>query len=87
MSDFIKIERLFLELIAKSSSLITSSEQGEIQHFIDVGEYGLALETVVDIFAEKATTPSEDILSTVAALANCMSMDLQAVLDPLRQSQ
>jgi hypothetical protein len=85
--EFSEVERLFSELLAGSSSQLTDAEQNAVQSFVDHGEYGLALETLVDIFVENAKTPTDIVLSTVVALANCMSMDPQSFLDRLRQLQ
>jgi hypothetical protein len=87
MTDFTEIERRFRELLAQTGSLLTNSEQGEIRHFIDHGEYGLALETLVDILFEEAKTPPDDVVSGVAALADRMSTDPRPLLDRLRRSK
>ena len=86
MTDFNKAERLFSEFFETTNSL-TIGEQREVQDFIDHGEYGLALDTLVGIFIEEGKTPTKDLLSTVAALSECMSRDPKSLLDRLRQSK
>ena len=85
MKDFSDVERLFSELLARTGSITTSAEQGTIKSYIDHKEYGLALETLVDIFVEEAKIPTDIVLSKVVALANRMSMDPQPFLERLRQ--
>jgi hypothetical protein len=85
MRDFRDVERLFSELLAGSASLLTSAEQDAIQNYIDNREYGLALETLVDIFVEEAKAPTEIVLSTVVALSNRMAIDPESFLERLRQ--
>jgi hypothetical protein len=46
MGEFDKIEMLFKQLLTASGSVLSEAELDEIRHFVDVGEYGLALETV-----------------------------------------
>lgn len=86
MNDYADLERRFTELLEQASPPLTNSEQREVQHFIDHGEYGIALETLVDIFVEEAKIPTDTIVSAIVALANRMSMDTQPILDQLRQS-
>jgi hypothetical protein len=86
MRDFADLERRFTELLEQSSPPLTHSEQREVRHFVDHGEYGVALETLVDIFVEQAKVPTDTIVSAIVALANRMSMDTQPILDRLTQS-
>lgn len=75
MSHFEEIETLFSNLLAATSQALSDSERAEVQKFIDVGEYGLALETAVDIYVEEEKTVSADVVAQVKSVANAMSMD------------
>jgi hypothetical protein len=57
--------------------VLTASERSEIQHFIDVGEYGLALETAVGIYREENKSPSKEALVILDQLSDAMSIDLR----------
>jgi hypothetical protein len=73
MADFDKIEALFAELLLAAGPVLSQSKH--IREFIDVGEYGLALETAVDIFAEEGKTAPAEVVSLIEQLAAAMSMD------------
>jgi hypothetical protein len=56
--------------------LLSQRASAEIQHFIDVGEYGIALETAVGIFA----VASAEMRRLVGKLAELMELDAPDVL-------
>lgn len=87
MQDFNKIEMMFSDLLKTTLESMSDAERAEIQSFIDVGEYGLALETAVDIHAEEAKPPAEAFLHQVELLAVAMSMDEREVLKRLNRPQ
>lgn len=62
MSDFDETEFLLSELLRAAVPVLSDSERAEVQHFVDVGEYGLALETLVDIYAEEKRSVSADVV-------------------------
>lgn len=74
------IESLFSELAIAAGSELSESERAEIQSFIDVGEYGVALETAVDIYAEEKKTPSAEVVTLIEKLALAMSMEPASIL-------
>ncbi|TXT29793.1 MAG: hypothetical protein FD131_2259 [Rhodocyclaceae bacterium] len=80
MSNFDVIESLFSELAIAAGSELSESERAEIQSFIDVGEYGVALETAVDIYAEEKKIPSAEVVTLIEKLALEMSMEPESVL-------
>ena len=84
MTDFNRVERLFAEFFA-DTHLLTPSEQCEVQDFIDHGEYGLALDTLVAIVVEEGKAPTDLLCSTVAALSECMSRNPKPLLDRLQR--
>jgi len=83
MTDFKRVEHLFANFFA-STQLLAPSEQREVQDFIDHGEYGLALDTLVAIVVEEGKAPTDVLCSTVTALSECMSRDPKPVLDRLQ---
>ena len=85
MSDFALVETLFTNLLNASKGELTDAELGEVQSFIDVGEYGLALETAADIYAEEGKIPSADVVSLIERLAIAMSMAPESVLERLQK--
>ncbi|MGH8523898.1 MAG: MafI family immunity protein [Gammaproteobacteria bacterium] len=70
-------ERLFALLLALLKPAFTLKECGEVEHFVKVGEYGLALETAMDIIEEewKKDLPSEAV-RVLHALADLMEMKI-----------
>lgn len=80
---FDAIEALFSELIVTVKSDFTSSECCEVQDYIDVGEYGLALSTCVAIYAEEGKMAGERVRFLLTCLAEKMSKDPKAILAKL----
>lgn len=85
MSDFSLVETLFTNLLNASKGELTDAELAEVQSFIDVGEYGLALETAADIYAEEEKIPSANVVSLIERLAIAMSMKPASVLERLHK--
>ena len=56
----------------------------EVQEFIDVGEYGLALDTLVDIVDEEGKQVPLEVLSLVCELAEVMLLDKSVFEEKLR---
>jgi hypothetical protein len=82
--QFEEIERLFDQLLTTSQPILSETELQEVRHFIDMGEYGLALETLVDIFVEEKRGPGADVTSRIEELAQKMSIDATALMQRLR---
>ena len=83
-AGFEEIERLFSQLLAALQPIFSEAEQQEVRHFIDVGEYGLALETLVGIFAEEKKECAPAVRLQIADLAGRMSIDPGPLLRSLR---
>jgi hypothetical protein len=83
MLNFDKVEELFLNLIDEANKALTDSEVAEIQEYIDVGEYGLALSTAVAVYVEEQKIASARTLELVAQLSFEMSDDPKPMLDRL----
>jgi len=78
------IEEILLRLLGLLLAVFTESEKSEVQEFIDVGEYGLALETLVDIVYEEDKQISSEALRLVQELAEVMQMDANTLEAKLR---
>lgn len=73
--DYQYTEALLLRLLSLLVGVFSNSEKGEVQNFIEAGEYGLALETLVDIVIEENKQISSEILMLVNELAGVMQLD------------
>lgn len=78
------IEELLLRLLGLLLAVFTDSEKSEVQDFVDVGEYGLALETLVDIVTEENKQIPGGALSLVCELAEVMQLDKKVFEEKLR---
>jgi len=81
-----RIESLFSELIESVSDVFSEPEKNEVQEYIDVSEYGLALETFAGVVDEENKKISERSDSLVEALATEMNMDLAARIAELKEA-
>lgn len=81
--DFQYIEQLLQKLLMLLKAVFSESEQNEVQEFIDVGEYGLALETLVDIIDEEDKLVEHGVLKLVLEVASAMSLDKEVVIGKL----
>lgn len=75
MTNFKMIELLFAELLSASQGVLSAPECEEVQEFIDVGEYGIALQTAAAIYVEEAKVPTADAVLLMERLAISMSRD------------
>lgn len=69
------VEELLVRLLNLLVTVFAKSELKEVQDFIDVGEYGLALEMLVDIVAEEDKKISGEALKLVKELSVAMLLD------------
>ncbi|MEL6117886.1 MafI family immunity protein [Photobacterium sp. SP02] len=82
--DYQFVENLLLRLLSLLLEIFTDSEKGEVQDFIDVGEYGLALDTLVDIVIEENKQIPGESLALVYELADVMQLDKKMFEEKLR---
>ena len=75
MSNFDEIESLLSRLLMIAASVLSDAERAEVQRFIDVGEYGLALEAAAAIYAEEKKIATAEVADLIERLAAAMSMD------------
>ncbi|MBB3298564.1 MULTISPECIES: MafI family immunity protein [Rhizobium] len=80
---FEEIELLFQGLMESAKSELSESECTEIQEYIDVGEYGLALRTAVAIYAEENKVASIAVRDFIRRLASAMNIDVDQLLGRL----
>lgn len=67
----------FFELL---DALFSEEEKAEVDHFIQVGEYGLALETIVDICFDEGKKPDKYFAAKVSDLALALEMNPMPLL-------
>ncbi len=82
--DYQYIEELLLRLLSLLLGVFSDSENHEVQVFIDAGEYGLALETLVDIVIEEDKKISSESFALVRKLASVMQLDKKVFEEKLR---
>jgi len=87
MKDYSELERSFDDFFnSPESRVFAASELQEIRHFVDVREFGLALETAIDIVIERDHVISEKLLVSFICLAEVMELDLTEKLALIRQN-
>jgi hypothetical protein len=74
-NNFKLIEVLLLRLLLLLKVVFTDSETQEVQDFIDVGEYGIALETLVEIIIEESKLISIEALDLIKKIAVLLELD------------
>ena len=82
--DYQYIEEVLLRLLTSLLGVFSDSEKDEVKGFIDAGEYGLALETFVDVVVEEQKQIRSESLALVLESADAMQMDREAIDDKLR---
>lgn len=81
-------EREIKLLTSLISDTLTKEETQEIEEYLDVYEFGLAFEAIVDILSEKKYRPGKDAYSLLALLGEKMHSnvaDWKLVLPPLEE--
>ena len=81
--DYQFIENLLLRLLGLLLEIFTDSEKVEVQNFIDAGEYGLALETLVDIVIEENKQIPSESLALICELADLMHLEKKVIEEKL----
>jgi hypothetical protein len=77
------IENSLLQLIKGLEKYFSPSEITEVFEFIEPSEYGLALDTVIDIIIEENKFISNDILKLITELSDLMELDSKIIVDKL----
>lgn len=74
MCDYDIIQNLFKDLIRQSEAIFSKDEIREVSEFVEVGEYGLALETYRDLAIEESKTLSVSAFAVLIDLAEKMKL-------------
>lgn len=74
-----EIEAKLFELIVMLEICFTQPELDEVIEFIKYNEYGLALDTVVDIIIEEDKRINNDILNVIIKLSDIMDLDSEGL--------
>jgi hypothetical protein len=79
MNDYQKIENTLCSLLGVLADTFTESECNEVKEFIDAGEYGIALETLIDIIEEESKSIPKEALLLIKIAGECMDMDSNTI--------
>jgi hypothetical protein len=69
---YAKLEDHFAQLLPLVTPLMSKPEVSFMREYLDAGEYGLALETIVDNLVMEGTPISRDTYQEIEALAQLM---------------
>lgn len=83
MAGYKFIENLLVQLLSLLVGVFSDSEANEVQEFIDAGEYGLALDTLIDIIDEESKSIPQEVVSLAKQVAVAMELDSSAVEERL----
>lgn len=81
--EYQEVEEKFGNLISLLNKSFISKEIDEIKDFVDYGEYGLALDTLIDIIKEENKEINNDIFQYIAKLSNLMEQNMEAITKDL----
>lgn len=84
--DYKSIENLLSRLLGLLSDVFRESEKSEVDGFVDAGEYGLALETLVDIIFEERHSITVESSELIYELTDLMQMDRKDFQEKLNNS-
>jgi len=74
MTQFKEVQRGLEGVLDLLDAELSHSERAEVEHFIEVAEYGIALETLCDILREKGKSISSQTLEKIAHVGTLMNM-------------
>jgi hypothetical protein len=75
MTDFKEVERIFERLLRDVGKEFSPAEISEVREYIDHAEYGLALETLLDICREEGKPLKPSAVDLIGHLAGLMQMN------------
>src|SRR5215212_11669628 len=73
--DYRQLERDLLDLLNSLHGPFTESESEEVRHFVEHGEYGVALETLSGIIEEEGKRISFEAYEQIHGLGERMEME------------
>lgn len=79
MVDYKFIEKLLVRLLSLLVDVFSESEANEVTELIEAGEFGLALDTVVEIIHEESKSISPDVMDVASQAADAMKLDGSAI--------
>jgi hypothetical protein len=86
----LSLEDYFNEIEAQLESILLAlgpelspEESRQVSHFLDVGEYGLALQTLTDLLIEERKKISISTYNDIVGVANRMGMEREVALEAL----
>jgi hypothetical protein len=88
----LSLENYFNELETRLGSILlmlgpqlSPEESWEVNHFLDVGEYGLALQTLTALLIEERKKIRRGTYNDIAGVANRMGMEREIALEDLQR--
>jgi len=75
---FFQIENLFENIFQLLNTIFSKSEIEEVKSFIDVGEYGIAFETLCFIIDEENKTITKEAFALIETLGTSMMLESDA---------
>ncbi|MCO6517995.1 MAG: MafI family immunity protein [Snodgrassella sp.] len=81
--EYQEVEENFGNLISLLNKSFISKEIDEIKDFVDYGEYGLALDTLIDIIKEENKEINNGIFQYIAELSNLMEQNMEVITKDL----
>jgi len=83
--DYQQLERDLLAILHSLHGTLTESESAQVRHFVERGEYGVALETLSGIIGEEGKRISYEAYEQIHGLGERMEMEPE-VWERLRDS-
>lgn len=77
MRNFNDIEQRMRSLVASLKDALPEKGMNEALHFIEHGEYGMALEELKFVYDENTKSPSNEVLAEMFELAKAVEMKLE----------
>lgn len=84
-TDFPEIERRLIAALDVLKGEFTAAERQEVLEFIDVGEYGVALETLAAIAVEEKKRLPKAVFDVIRDLAAQMGVEGTVMSEELHQ--
>lgn len=84
-SNYKTLEVLFERGLSHLEQVLNASEKQEVQEFLNVGEYGVALETLRYLLIEENKTISQEAFNLIEALADEMGIGDKVLCSELKQ--
>jgi hypothetical protein len=82
---FNEIEAQLQSILLTLGPQLSPEESREISHFLDVGEYGLALQTLTDLLIEEGKEISLSTYNDIVGVAKRMGVEREVALEDLER--